>query len=131
MKKILPNVAGIILGLLFITFAVMVLFKLADAPPLEKGSAAESFMMAFGPTGYMTFVKVLELVGGVLVAIPKTRNLGLLVLGPIIVNILAYHTFVDGGKGLTHPMLIVIVALALYLLWVGRKAFAGLVGTPG
>jgi len=76
----------------------------------------------------MAFVKVFELVGGVLVAIPRTRNLGLLVLGPIIVNILAFHIFITGGEGLLDPMLLIIIALALYLLWVGRKAFAGLVG---
>jgi uncharacterized membrane protein YphA (DoxX/SURF4 family) len=69
---------------------------------------------------------VLELVGGILVAIPRTRNFGLLVLGPIIVNILAFHTFVTKGVGLANPILIFIVLLALYLLWAGRKAFAGL-----
>jgi hypothetical protein len=84
------------------------------------------FFGAFGPTGYMTFVKVLELLGGILVAIPRTRNFGLLVLGPIIVNILAFHAFITKGEGLFNPMLIVIVLLALYLLWVGRKGFAGL-----
>jgi hypothetical protein len=74
----------------------------------------------------MTFVKVLELIGGILLAIPRTRNFGLLVLGPIIVNILAFHVFITKGEGLLNPMLIVIVALAGYLLWSARKAFAGL-----
>jgi hypothetical protein len=84
-------------------------------------------MGAFGPTGYMTFVKVFELTGGILVAVPRTRNLGLLILGPIIINILAFHTFITGGHGLLDPMLDVIVLLALFLLWVERRAFAGLV----
>ena len=74
----------------------------------------------------MTFVKALELIGGVLVAIPRTRNFGLLVLGPIIVNILAFHLFIMKGEGLLNPLLLLIVALASYLLWVGRKAFADL-----
>jgi hypothetical protein len=85
------------------------------------------FMAAFVPTHYMTFIKVLELVGGVLVAIPRTRNLGLLILGPIIVNIIAFHAFLGETKNLFDPMLIVIVLLALYLLWVERNAWAGLV----
>jgi 4-amino-4-deoxy-L-arabinose transferase-like glycosyltransferase len=42
------------------------------------------------------------------------------------VNILAFHIFITGGAGLLDPMLLLIVALALYLLWVGRKNFAGL-----
>ena len=125
--KYAPAIAGIVLGLLFIMAAVMVLFHLVDAPPPPKDTPAAMFFAAFGPTGYLTFVKVLELIGGILVAIPRTRNLGLLVLGPIIVNILAFHTFVGSPKELLSPMLIVIVVLALYLLWAERKAWAGLV----
>jgi uncharacterized membrane protein YphA (DoxX/SURF4 family) len=124
MKKYPPIVAGIILGLLFVMSSVVVLFNLVKAPPPPEGSPAAMFFGAFGPTGYLTFVKVFELLGGILVAIPKTRNFGLLVLGPIILNILAFHIFVTEGEGVFNPMLLLIVALALYLLWVGRKKFA-------
>jgi putative oxidoreductase len=127
MKKYLPIIAGIVLGLLFVMSAVMVLFNLVKMPPPPEGTPVAMFFGAFGPTGYMTFVKVLELLGGVLVMIPRLRNLGLLVLGPIIVNILAFHIFVAGGfKDLLNPMLLVIIALVLYLLWIGRKQFSGL-----
>ena len=127
MKKYLPIIAGVVLGLLFVMSGMVVLLKLAPMPKLPEGSPAALFMGAFGPTGYMTFVKVFEVLGGILVPIPRTRNLGLLVLGPIIVNILAYNIFIMGGAQLLNPMLLIIVALAAYLLWVGRKAFAGLV----
>lgn len=83
-------------------------------------------MGAFVPTGYLTFVKVLEVLGGVLVAVPRTRNFGLLVLGPIVINILAFHFFINKGEGLFDPPLLIIVALTGYLLWAGRKAFLGL-----
>ena len=126
MKKHLPTVAGILLGLLFLMASLMVLLKLAPTPKFPEGSPIAMFMGAFGPTGYMTFVKICELTGGILVAIPRTRNLGLLVLGPIIVNILAFNTFINHGEGLLNPMLDVIVVLALYLLWDGRKKFSGL-----
>jgi putative oxidoreductase len=95
-------------------------------PPPDDGSPMAMFMVAFNTTGYMTFVKVFELLGGLLVAIPRTRNLGLLVLGPIIINILAFHGFVMRGEGLLSPILLLIVALALFLLWCERRAFAGL-----
>lgn len=128
--KHLPTVAGILLGLLFVFSAVVVLFNLIPPdkmpPPPPEGSPAAMFMGALMPTGYMTFVKVCELIGGILVAIPKTRNFGLLFLGPVILNILAFHVFIGQGSGLADPMLISIVALALYLLWVGRRNFAGL-----
>ncbi|MGB8168785.1 MAG: hypothetical protein WCF18_14910, partial [Chthoniobacteraceae bacterium] len=74
--KYAPIVAGILLGLLFIMSSVVVLFSLVQMPPPPEGTPAAMFFGAFGPTGYLTFVKVLELVGGILVAIPKTRNYG-------------------------------------------------------
>ena len=126
MKKYLPIAAGIVLGLLFVMSSVVVLFNLVKMPPPPEGSPAAMFFGAIGPTGYLTFVKIFELLGGILVGIPRTRNFGLLVLGPIILNILAFHIFIADPKGLLDPMLLIIVALALYLLWVGRKNFAGL-----
>ena len=124
--KYIPTIAGILLGLLFIMSSVVVLFNLVETPPMPEGTPMAMFMGALGPTGYLAFVKVFELLGGILVAIPRTRNFGLLVLGPIILNILAFHMFITKGEGLFSPMLIFIVALPLYLVWVGRKAFAGL-----
>ncbi len=128
--KYLTIVAGILLGLLFAASGIVVLLKLVPTPALPEGTPPAHFMAAFGPTGYLTFVKVLEVLGGVLVAIPRTRNLGLLTLGPIIVNILAFHLFVTGGSGLFQPTILIIVALAAYLLWVERRAFGGLVRRP-
>lgn len=84
-------------------------------------------MGALIPTGYFTFVKIIELLGGLMVAIPKTRAIGLLFLGPVIVNILAFHLFLAKGAGLTDPVVLLVVFLALFLLIVERKAFSGLV----
>ena len=126
MKKYLPNIAGIILGLLFLMASVTYFLKLMPEPKFPNGSHVAMFMGAFGPTGYMGFVKVCELLGGILVAIPRTRNFGLLVLVPIIVNILAFTVFITGAEQLINPMLIAVIALALYLMWVARKQVAGL-----
>ncbi|MDA1277724.1 MAG: hypothetical protein O2960_27310 [Verrucomicrobia bacterium] len=117
-----------LLGFVFVASGLVVLLNLAAFPPPPEGTRAADFMAAFGPTGYLNFVKVLEILGGLLVAIPYTRNLGLLVLGPIIVNILAFHAFVMSGEGLFSPPVLLITALALFLLWSGRRAFAGLLG---
>jgi len=132
MKKWLPNIAGIVLGLLFLMASIMFFLDLGPKPTFPEGSPISHFFAAFGPTGYLKFVKVFELIGGLLVMIPRLRNFGLLLLGPVVVNIVAYHMLVDDPMSILNIkymwMLYVIVACALYLLWVGRKKFANLLG---
>jgi putative oxidoreductase len=123
--KIATNIAGALLGLIFIAISLMVLLNLVHMPPPPEGSPAAMFMGALGTTGYLVFVKLCELVGGCLVIIPRTRNFGLLILGPIVVNILCFHTFITKGEGLIGPP-IVVTLLAAFLLWANRKAFANL-----
>lgn len=125
--KHLPNIAGGLLGAAFIVFGSLFLLNLMpDQPKPPEGSFAALFMGAFVPSGYLAFVKVLEILGGIFVLLPGMRNFGLLVLGPIIVNILAFHLFIMKGVGLFSPLLLILVVLALYLLWDGRKRFLGL-----
>ena len=126
MKKYLPCIAGVLLGLCFLAASVPVLFNLITIPKMPEGTPAAQFMAAFVPTGYLKFVKSLEFFGALIVMIPRLRNLGLLLLGPVIVNIIAFHVFVGEPKNLRDPMIDIIIVLALYLLWDARKKFTGL-----
>jgi hypothetical protein len=123
--KYLPIIAGILLGALFLLGSIPYLLHVKmEGPPMHAD--AITFMTVFASTGYMTFIKVLELLGGILVAIPKTRHFGLLILGPIIVNIVAFTIFMGKSVGLFHPMMIVLGLLAAYLLWVERASWKAL-----
>ena len=126
MKKYLPCAAGLLLGLCFLAASIPVLFNLIAIPKLPEGTPAAHFMAAFVPTGYIKFVKIFEFIGGILVMIPRLRNLGLLLLGPVIVNIIAFHVLIDDPKQLLNPMLDIIIVCALFLLWNARKKFSGL-----
>jgi len=54
--------------------------------------------------------------------------IGLLVLGPILVNILAFHLFIMKGEGLGNPVLLAIVGIAWYLVWADRLKWSSLIG---
>lgn len=125
--KIATHIVATLFGLIFLAGGLFFFFrKMPEGPPAD--SLPGKFMAAFGPTGYMAFVKVCEIIGGALVTIPKTRNIGLLILGPIVINILCFHAFViKGGFGPAHAF---ITVAALFLLWAERKAFAALVNRP-
>lgn len=123
-----PAISGALLGFAFVVFGLNYFAPFIPMPadPSPADAPHRLFMTALLPTGYLAFVKTLEILGGLLVAVPRTRNFGLLILGPIIVNILCFHIFLRKGATLIDPVNITISALALYLLWCGRKAFLGL-----
>ncbi len=125
--KYATHIAAGLLGLVFIVFGLNFFLKFIPMPPgPPEGSPPALFMAALYPTGYLAFVKVFEILGGILVAIPKTRVFGLLVLGPIIINILAFQVFLAKGAGLTQPPVILITVLPLFLLWAKRDKFTAL-----
>lgn len=126
--KHLPTLAGALLGLIFTVFGLdFFLHFLPSQPMPPEGSPPALFMGALFPTGYLAFVKSLEVLGGVLTALPRTRAAGLLILGPIIVNILAFQIFLLKGAALFSPPIVpVIGVLAIYLLWVHRNGFRAL-----
>lgn len=131
LAKHIPTAAGVLLGLAFLSASLTFLLGMVpEQEPPPEGSPMAMFFGAFAPTGYLTFVKILELAGGILVAIPFTRRLGLLILCPIIVNIVAFHVFITNGDGLLNPMLVGIYVLTLYLLFVERAVLFSLVKRP-
>ena len=117
---------GGILGVLLIIFGLNFFLKFSPIPAPPEGSPPATFMGAMYTTGFLAFVKVLEILGGVLVAIPKTRNIGLLILTPIVVNIAAFHVFITSGAGLLDPPFLIVVAATVYLLVTARDAIGKL-----
>ena len=78
-------------------------------------------------TGYFNVILILQVVGGLLVLIGISVPLGLILLGPVIVNILMFHLFMD-KKGIGLALFILV--LWLFLLWHYRVSFAGVLQNP-
>lgn len=119
----LNRLTAALLGLVFVVFGSNFFLKFIPIPQPPEGSPAAMFLGGLFVSGMLAFVKVLEILGGILVAIPKTRNLGLLVLGPIIVNIFAFHAFFFGPASLLDPMMIGIAVLSAWQVLAAGKAF--------
>jgi putative oxidoreductase len=122
--KIAALIAGLLLGLVFIALPGALMLGLLKSPPMDPATPAAQFFGVFYTTGWLKVVQICQIGGGILVAIPKTRNFGLLVLGPIIVNILCFHILVQQG-GLV-PLPLVVALLAAFLLFAERQKFAAL-----
>ena len=120
--KIISIIARTLLGLIFVVFGLNAFFNFIPMPP-PKGDLAGEFMKALFVSHYLYAVKCFEITGGLLLLSGRFTALGLTLVGPVVVNILFYHTFLD-RSGL--PMAIILSALSLFLLWRNRSAFAGL-----
>jgi putative oxidoreductase len=121
--KISTIIARILLGLIFITFGSNMLLPFIPMPPPPEGPARE-FMTALFLSHYVYVVGAVQVVGGLILLSGRWVPLGLTLLGPVIVNILCFHSFM-APAGL--PVAIVVSFLALFLLWRYREHFAGLV----
>src|SRR5438046_2034218 len=121
--KIATLLARVLLGLMFVVFGSNIFLHFIPMPP-QKPSLATDFTRALMESHYMYVIGFLQVAGGLLLLIGRYVALGLTLLGPVIVNILLFHIFLE-PTGL--PMAVVVSALALFLLWRYRANFAGLV----
>jgi hypothetical protein len=120
--RIITAIIAALYGLAFIAAGVTYFLPLDLKMEVASGSPADHFFRAMAPTGYLAVVKCLEIAGGLLTAIPMTRRFGLLILGPIALNILIYHLTVMGGADLLPAAILAGAALLLGLL--EARAFA-------
>jgi putative oxidoreductase len=105
--KIAKHIPAYLLAFVFVVFGVMFFLKLMPTPAMTGDQL--SFMTLFGGSGYMTFIKVLEVAFGVLLIFPKTRAMGLLLILPIVVNILCFELFIAKQPGIGVALLIINV----------------------
>ena len=108
---------------MFVVFGSNIFLHFIPMPP-QKPSLATDFSKALMESHYMYVIGFLQVAGGLLLLIGRYVALGLTLLGPVIVNILLFHIFLE-PTGL--PMAIVVSGLALFLLWRHGSNFAGLV----
>ena len=120
MKNKIVNVLCILMGLLFINGGLNKIFKYIPTPD-DLPENLQKLNDAFETIGWlMPLVAVVELAGGILFAIPKTRALGAVVLFPVMTGILLVHIF-NAPEGL--PMAIILMGLNLWMLFENRDRY--------
>ena len=117
--KLASTIARYLLGLIFVVFSLNFWLQFMPIPQPPADSHAASFMGAIYMSGFLTVVKVLELVSGLLLLSGRFVNLALAILGPIVINIALYHVVILGAG---YEMAVVLSVLALLAL-LGRKDF--------
>ena len=101
-----------LLALVFVVFGSNFFLHFIPMPPSEPGNAG-TFAGILYSTGFLTVVKVMEIVFGIMLFINKTKPLALLLIAPIVVNILLFELLIANKPGI-GVLIFVLNAFAIY-----------------
>jgi len=120
--KILTLIARLLLGLIFVVFGLNGFLNFLNMGPMPSGLAGQ-FIGALAQSHYYWVVAALQVAGGALLLVNRFVPLALVLLGPVIVNIILYHLFLNpSGVALA----IVVVILWGIVFYSYRQYFSGI-----
>ena len=112
MKNKILTVQCILFGLMMVNSGLNKFFNYMPMPEIS-----EEMMQIMG--GFMTIkwilplVAIVEIIGGILIAIPKTRALGAIVILPVMVGIFVHHLVLDMS---TIGIVLVLLAINIWAI---------------
>ena len=112
--KIAALIARILLGLVFVVFGLNGFFHFMNG-------VAGQFLGALIQSHFDLVLSAVEVAGGALLLANRYVPLGLVLLGPVIVNIFFYHLFMDRSG-----LIIVVIILWGLVALRHRQYFSGL-----
>ena len=120
--RIVALIARLLLGLIFFVFGLNGFLQFMNMGPMPAGLAGQ-FIGALFQSHYLWVVAALQVIGGLLLLINRFVPLGLVLLGPVIVNILLYHLLLNPAG--------IVLALVVTVLWfivfyAHRQYFSGI-----
>lgn len=119
--KIASQIARILLGVIFTVFGLNGFFHFIPMPP-PTGLALQYFTV-LSISKYMVPVFLLQILGGVLLLANRYVPLALVLLGPVLFNILLFHSLM-APEGL--PLAVITLVLWVITFLSVRSAFAGI-----
>lgn len=119
--QFVKNLPTYLLALVYLVFGANYFLHFIPMPPMEGNAGA--FTGLLYSTGFLAFVKVLEVLLGLLLLLPATRKLALLLIAPISVNILLFELFIAHQPGIG----ILLVLLNGFAIYQHRKSYLPIV----
>jgi len=120
--KIVTLIARLLLGLIAVVFGLNGFLNFLNMGPMPSGLAGQ-FIVALAVSHYFWVVAALQVVGGALLLVNRFVPLALVLLGPVIVNIILYHVFLN-PTGIALAIIVVILWLIVFYSY--RQYFSGI-----
>jgi uncharacterized membrane protein YphA (DoxX/SURF4 family) len=116
--KIVTVIARILLGLIFLVFGLNGFLNFLSMGPMPTGLAGQ-FIGALFLSHYIWVVAALQVAGGALLLVNRFVPLGLVLLGPVIVNIICYHVFLNPSGAVPAA----VVTVLWFIVFYGKKQY--------
>lgn len=120
--KVVVTIARILLAIVFLFFGSNIFLHFLPTPPMPP-SPMQQFNSAMQTSGYIYAVGFFQVGPAILLLINRYVPLALTILGPVIVNILLFHTTMAPS---TVAPAIFVTILWLIVFWSVRSAFSGI-----
>jgi len=120
--KIVTLIARMLLGLIFVVFGLNGFLNFLSMGPLPTGLAGQ-FLGALALSHYFWVVAALQIAGGALLLANRFVPLALMLLGPVIVNIICFHVFMNPSGA---PPAALVTVLWLIVFYRNRQHFSGI-----
>src|SRR5213075_364114 len=120
--KIVILIARLLLGLIFVVLGLNGFLNFLSMGPMPTGLAGQ-FIGALFLSHYFWVVAALQITGGLLLLVNRYVPLALVLLGPVIVNILCYHLFLNHAGA---PLAIGVTVLWFVVFYGHRQSFSGI-----
>lgn len=114
-------VPRVLVGFLLFVAGLSGLLHLTPVP--SHPGLGDQYLGALSATYLMTLVKAVEVAVGLALLTNRFVPLALVVLAPVSLNILGFHTLIDLGQ---LPVPVLLMAGHLWLAWSYRAAYAPL-----
>jgi uncharacterized membrane protein YphA (DoxX/SURF4 family) len=120
--KIVTLIVRVLLGLAFVVFGLNGFLNFLNIGPVPTGLAGQ-FIGALFLSHYYWAIAALQILGGALLLVNRFVPLALVLLGPVIVNILLYHVFLNPAG---IRMAIIVTILWFIIFYSNRQRFSGI-----
>lgn len=120
MKQKILNILSILFGLMMLNGGLNKFLNYIPVPDDLPEPIMKDTMAFMEISWLMPLVAVAEILGGVLLMIPRTRALGALVIFPVMVGILLTHIFVEPSD---LPIALILWAILLWAMWENREKY--------
>ena len=111
---------SVLFGLMFINSGLNKLFHYMPMPANMPEETMKDFGAMMEISWLMPLIAVAEIIGGILVMVPKTRAFGSIIIFPVLVGIMLFHTLVDRNN---LPVAIVLLAIQGWIMFENRQKY--------